>query len=214
VCAWVDKPVQIVSLEPNSLADVWSDIERVAEALGTPERGRELVGQLRTRMRRIEQRAATASERPRLALIEWIEPLMTAGHWMPELVDLAAGVNLFGEAGKHAPRITWRDLVAADPDLIIAQPCGFDLPRTRQEMASLASTPEWPTLRAVRNGKVFVTDGNQFFNRPGPRLVESLEILAEIVHPELFAFGHHGAGWDSMKSSDRQSKETEIRAGP
>lgn len=195
VCSWLDKPAQIVSLEPNSLNDVWRDIERVAAALGVPERGREVVARLQARMQAIRERAATAARRPTVALIEWIDPLMTAGDWMPELVDMVGGVNLFGQAGKHAPRIDWQQLVAADPEFIVAQPCGFDLQRTSAEMATLVARPEWPNLSAARAGNVFATDGNQFFNRPGPRLVESLEILAEIVHPELFRFGHEGTAW-------------------
>ena len=186
----------VVSLEPNSLADVWSDIECVARALDVPERGKELVARLQKRMDEIARRATGATTRPTVGLVEWIEPLMTAGHWMPELVGFAGGISVFGQPNQPAPRITWQQLVAADPQVIIAQPCGFDMERTRQEMAALTKKPEWSNLQAVRSGKVFVTDGNQFFNRPGPRLVESLEILAEILHPELFDFRHRGVGWD------------------
>lgn len=186
ICSWLDQPTEIVSLAPNALADVWLDIQRVADALGAPERGRALVAELRGRMAAIAARTANLTYRPTVALIEWIDPLMTAGNWMPELVDMAGGIDLFGQAGQHAPRTSWEQLVVADPEVIIAQPCGFDLPRTRQEMATLAARPEWRRLRAVRDHRVFVTDGNQFFNRPGPRLVESLEILAGLLHPELF----------------------------
>ena len=120
---------------------------------------------------------------------------MAAGNWMPELVELAGGVNLFGEAGKHSPWMTWEQLVERDPDVIVVLPCGFDIPRSRQEMPALTGRPEWLGLRAVRDGRVFLADGNQYFNRPGPRLVESLEILAELLHPETFRFGHEHSGW-------------------
>ena len=136
--------------------------------------------------------------RPTVACIEWIDPLMAAGNWMPELVELAGGANLFGEAGKHSPWMTWEQLVERDPDVIVVLPCGFDLPRTRQEMPALTARPEWPGLRAVRDGRVFLTDGNQYFNRPGPRLVESLEILAEVLHPAAFRFGHERTGWQRL----------------
>lgn len=192
---WLDARPRVVSLAPNALADVWDDIRRVAEALGEPRRGVELIHRLQQRMTAIEARTAELPQRPTVACIEWIEPLMAAGNWMPELVARAGGVNLFGEAGKHSPWMTWDELVAKDPEVIILLPCGFDIERTRSDMHFLTDRPEWPRLRAVRDGRVFLTDGNQFFNRPGPRLVESLEILAEILHPEVFAFGHEGTGW-------------------
>ena len=120
---------------------------------------------------------------------------MAGGNWMPELVEMAGGVNLFGEAGKHSPWMTWDELAAKDPDIIFVSPCGFDIPRTLEEMHLLSSKPEWKSLKAVPAGKVVVADGNQYFNRPGPRLAESLEILAEIIHPNVFHFGHEGRGW-------------------
>jgi iron complex transport system substrate-binding protein len=195
VCAWLSQCPQVVSLTPNALADVWADIERVAEALGAPERAAELIRGLHERMGAMAARAQSLARWPTVACVEWIEPLMAAGNWMPELVALAGGANLFGEAGKHSPGMTWAELVAADPDVIFISPCGFDIARTRQELPLLTGKPEWPRLRAVRDSRVFVADGNAFFNRPGPRLVESLEILAEILHPEAFSFGHEGTGW-------------------
>jgi iron complex transport system substrate-binding protein len=123
---------------------------------------------------------------------------MAAGNWMPELVEMAGGANLFGEAGKHSPWMTWEQLCAADPEVILVMPCGFDISRSRQDMPVLTRQPEWPRLCAVRNGRVYLADGNQFFNRPGPRLVESLEILAELLHPVAFHFGHEGTGWQHL----------------
>ena len=192
---WTGRRPVVVSLAPNALADVWADIRRVAAALGAPERGDRLVESLSRRMADIAARAAALDHRPSVACIEWIEPLMAAGNWMPELVDMAGGRNLFGEAGKHSPWLTWEAIVAADPEVILVLPCGFDIPRTRAEMGPLLAPPEWRTLRAVREGRVHLMDGNQFFNRPGPRLAESLEILAEILHPGVFRFGHEGRGW-------------------
>ncbi|MBO0861338.1 MAG: cobalamin-binding protein [Chloracidobacterium sp.] len=195
VCQFTSSRPVIVSLEPNALADVWSDIRLVANALNAPERGEELVAELRRRMDEIAAKARTAPSHPTVACVEWIEPLMAAGNWTPELVEMAGGGNLFGEAGKHSPSMSWEDLLAADPDVIFISPCGFDIARTMEETNSLAGKPEWRDLKAVRWNRVFVADGNQYFNRPGPRLVESLEILAEMLHPELFHFGHEGTGW-------------------
>ena len=195
VCELTDRSARILALEPNGLEDVWVDIGRVADALGVPERGAELVRRLHWRVADIERRAGALAARPRVAVVEWIEPLMAAGNWMPELVALAGGVNLFGEARKHSPWMTWDALVAADPDVILVSPCGFDIPRTRSEMPTLAARPGWASLRAVQSGRVDLADGNAYFHRPGPRLVESLEILAEVLHPDAFRFGHEGRGF-------------------
>ena len=123
---------------------------------------------------------------------------MAAGNWVPELVALAGGVSVFGEAGAHSPWISWEALRDADPDAIVVLPCGFDLPRTRAEMTPLTSQPGWSGLRAVCEGRVFLTDGNQYFNRPGPRLVESLEILAETLHPDHFPARHRDTAWQPL----------------
>jgi iron complex transport system substrate-binding protein len=195
LCSWLGSRPKVVSLQPNALADVWADIARVAKALHVPERGQALVHDLQERMATIAREARQATVRPTVACLEWIDPLMAAGNWMPELVDLAGGVNLFGTAGRHSPWMSWQDLAERDPDVIVALPCGFDLARTSAAMTTLTRHPDWDSLKAVRDGRVFVTDGNQYFNRPGPRLVESLEILAEILHPEMCGFGREGSGW-------------------
>jgi iron complex transport system substrate-binding protein len=194
VCRLSDS-ARVVSLEPNQLADVWADIQRVASALGEPSRGERLLKTLQDRIQAIASQTALLKGRPRVACIEWIEPLMAAGNWMPELVDLAGGQNLFGVAGQHSPWMSWDDLRAANPDILVLLPCGFDIARTCQDMHFLTTRPDWDELSAVQSGRVYLTDGNQFFNRPGPRLVESLEILAEIFHPDMFDFGHRGRGW-------------------
>ena len=195
VCELTSSRPVIVSLEPNSLDDVWTDILRVGEALGAATRAEELIYELQSRMDDIVQRTHWLDSNPGVAYIEWIDPLMAGGNWMPELVQMAGGANLFGEAGKHSPWMTWEQLVTKDPDIIFVSPCGFDIQRTLQEMHLLSGKPEWNSLKAVAGGRVFVADGNQYFNRPGPRLAESLEILAEIIHPNVFHFGHEGSGW-------------------
>jgi iron complex transport system substrate-binding protein len=196
VCGWLGHPAKIVSCSPMGLQDIWTDIGSVATACGITERGQYLVESLLARVAAIEKNATTQALKPRVACIEWLEPLMSAGNWIPELVTLAGGINLFGEAGQHSPWFSWAELIAADPDLLIILPCGFGLARTRSEMACLVENPHWQTLRAVQTGQVFLTDGNQYFNRPGPRLVESLEIMAEIFHPQVFQFGHQNCAWE------------------
>ncbi len=198
LCDWISARPLLVALAPDGLADVWASIRQVADALGVPERGAKLVDEWQRRMAAVADQAAALAARPTVACVEWVEPLMASGNWMPELVEMAGGHNLFGEAGKHAPWLTWEQLRASDPDVVLVLPCGFAIPRTRQEMPALTGKVEWPNLRAVRAGRVFLLDGNQYFNRPGPRLVESLEILAEVLHPETFAFGHAGTGWQRL----------------
>jgi len=198
LCNWIESRPQVVSLEPNSLTDVWRDIQRVAIALEIPARGEELILRLQQRMRAVEARAHEPPRKPTVACIEWIDPLMAAGNWMPELVEMAGGVNLFGVAGGHSPWMTWEALREKDPDVIVVLPCGFDIERSRQEMPALTRKEGWPALRAVRERRVFLADGNQYFNRPGPRLAESLEIMAEILHPSPFPFEYECKGWERL----------------
>ena len=188
----------VLSLEPNALGDVWRDIASVAGALGVRERGEALLAQLRERLGAIARRARETGRRPRVACIEWYDPLMAAGNWVPELVEIAGGEDVLGVRGEHSAWLEWAALEEADPQAIVLMPCGFDIPRSRRELSAFTGRAEWMRLEAVQRGQVFVTDGNQFFNRPGPRLVESAEILAEILHPDAFAFGHEGAGWERL----------------
>ncbi len=189
---------RIISLSPKKLADIWDDIRTVAEALDLAEHGREVLRGLKTRVVGVIEKACMLKQLPSVACIEWIEPLMAAGNWVPELVQLAGGRNLVGEAAKHSDWLTWDTLRQHDPEIIVFMPCGFDLRRTRAELAPILQRPDWSKLRAVRQRQVCLTDGNAYFNRPGPRIVESLEILAEICHPDRFNFGHRAKGWEKL----------------
>ena len=171
------RPV-VVPLNPASLGEVWEDIRRVAQSLEIAPRGERVVAELQARMRATADAVRDARPRPRLACIEWIEPVMAAGNWMPELIEMAGAENVRWR--------TWDELAATDPDAILVMPCGFDVARAMGEMHWLAARDGWDELRAVRAGRVWVADGNQYFNRPGPRLVESLAILAGVAHPDLF----------------------------
>ena len=121
---------------------------------------------------------------------------MAAGNWVPELVEIAGGINMFGLKGQHSPWMEFEDLIDRDPDIIIIMPCGYDIKKSKEEMKTLKNIPDWIKLKAVKDGEVYLTDGNQYFNRPGPRLVESLEILIEIIHLGKFDFGHKDIGWE------------------
>lgn len=188
-------PAELVSLAPQRLDDLWEDIVRVADTLEVRWKGERVVAELRARVAAVAERAQAASSRPRAACIEWLDPLMGAGNWVPELVELAGAENLCGEPGKHSPWLDWQQLVEQKPEVMVVMPCGFDIERTRGELDSLTELPGWNDLPAVQAGRVYLTDGHQYFNRPGPRLVESLEILAEVMHPAAFDFGHRGKGW-------------------
>lgn len=201
MCELLPSRPRLVALEPNALADVWRDFRRVADALGVPERGVQQVSRMQRRMRGVAERAAGLEPRPRVACIEWIEPLMIAGNWTPELIAMAGAIDVLGQPGAHAGTIELAAIAAADPDVIWVTPCGFDLARTRQELPALAKKAEWRALRAVREGRVFLGDGNAFFNRPGPRVAETLESLAEAMHPEAFRFGHEGVGWERVATA-------------
>ena len=192
-CTWTGRPVEIVSLKPDSMADVYADIARVARALATEPAGKALVREMQRRLDAVGARVAGRA-RPRVAFIEWVEPLMAGGNWMPELIEIAGGHNLFGEVGKHSDWMQWDELVAAAPEAIVVAPCGYGLERCLQELPLLAK-PGWTELPAVREARVYFADGNAYFNRPGPRLADSAEMLAEMLHPEVAGTRHEGVAW-------------------
>lgn len=202
---WTGIQPTMVSLEPNNLADVWNDIRRVGAALDVQDRAGELIEPLNKRLVAIRDKAREAPSRPSVAGIEWLGPLMAGGNWMPELIEIAGGRSLFAQPGEHSPWLKWETLIEADPEVILLLPCGFKIAQTIRDLNLLTENPAWPNLRAVKQGCVYLIDGHHFFNRPGPRLVESAEIVAEILHPDLFRFGHRGTGWIPLGDVQRLS---------
>ncbi len=199
VASLTNSSPQIISLQPNVLQDVWTDIERVAHAFGIDSRN--LLENLEARVKIVEQKTKGLSQTeklPTVACIEWTDPLMLAANWIPELVSLAGGKPLLGVAGQPSASLKLETLLQFNPDVIIFMPCGFDLNRTRQEAQLVTHLPEWQQLQASQHNRVYITDGNSYFNRPGPRLVESIEILAEILHPEIFQYGYKGKAWELL----------------
>jgi len=190
VCSAVNKlarqDVRIVNLHPTRLADIWADIARVGQALGRDAVAARVVAGLRERVNAIAQRAERAAHKPTVLSIEWIAPVMIGAMWMPELMTLAGAVPLVTKPGEHAPTLSMAQLAALDPEVVLVKPCGLALARTLEELPVLRDSLPWSSWRAVREGRVYVADGNAYFNRPGPRIVESLEILAACAHPELF----------------------------
>ena len=189
-----DSNAQIISLQPKILKEVWQDISRVAKALEVE--AQPVLDRLHGRIKAIDDKVEVlVTEKPTVVALEWTEPLMVGANWIPELIEIAGGKPLLSNRGEHSPYLFWETLIDIDPEIIVIMPCGFDLERTVQESEILTKHPAWKTLKAVKQKKVFVTDGNAYFNRPGPRLVDSAEILAEIFHPDLFNFGHKGKSW-------------------
>ncbi len=176
----------IESLHPKRLADVILDVGRVGRAIGREREAEEVIRAIEGRIERVRERALPL-ERPSVLTIEWLDPVMIGGTWMPELVELAGGTPLVTRPGDHAPTLTIDQLADLKPDVVLIKPCGFDLERTLAERSTLVELLERVDWPAVREGRVFVADGNAFFNRPGPRLADSLEILAACIHPDAFA---------------------------
>jgi iron complex transport system substrate-binding protein len=174
----------------------------VGRATGTEQRAAELQAELRARIAHVRERAATIAVRPRVACLEWIDPPFGPGHWLPEMIALAGGAPGLGEAGADSRRITWGDVIAFAPEVIVVTPCGFDLERTAAEaLRVLPRRTGWEALPAVRSGHVYVVDGNAYYSRPGPRIVDSLELLAELIHPAHFAgWGPPGA-WRPLQTA-------------
>ena len=191
---------QVISLQPNLLKEVWADIEGVAQTLGVE--AQPVLNKLQNRIKAIANRVKDKSEKPTVIALEWTEPLMGAGNWIPELIEIAGGQPLLSVKGKHSPYLFWESLIDVEPEIIVIMPCGFDLERTERESQVLTQHPEWKSLKAVKNNKVFIVDGNAYFNRPGPRLVDSAEILAEIFHPSLFDYGYRGKSWKPFLSNN------------
>lgn len=176
----------VLSLDAGSIEDVFTDIRRVAEAAGVPERGASAVARLRERLDAVRARGAHAPRR-RVACLEWLDPPYSAGHWVPEMVGMAGGREVLARAGEPSGRIRWEAVVRAEPDVLLLIPCGFGPQRSLEEVRLLERLPDWEDLPAVRSGEVWAVDGNAYFSRPGPRLVDGVELAAALIHPDRFA---------------------------
>ncbi len=181
----LSKTCKVVSLKPRGLQGVLEDIVTVGAACGVKEEAEALVGALNTRIDRVRLRAADLP-RHRVFCVEWFDPIFASGHWVPEMVSLAGGEDALGFAGKDSRKIPWESVVSYDPEVLVLMPCGFDVERTVLDSRELARRPGWRTIRAVKEGRVFATNGSAYFSRPGPRLVDGLELLASMIHPDEF----------------------------
>ena len=199
VSQMVSTQPEVISLQGNVLTDVWADMKQVAEQLRVDSEA--ALANLQRRVdacTRITDGIAEA-DRPQVVTMEWIDPLMSGGNWLPELIKLAGGTPVLDETGTRSRYLDWQQVLETDPDVMVIMPCGFNLERTRDEAQVLGQHSGWSQLRAVQNNRVYIADGNAYFNRPGPRLVDSMEMLAEMLHPQHFSYGYQGKGWDGLK---------------
>ena len=183
----LNKNPQVISLDPESLGDVLDDIRRVGRATGKDEAAESLTGQLQVRIDAVTERAAQAEYRPKVLQLEWADPLLCGGHWVVEMVERAGGESCFGSKETGASRLDWNQVIASQPEIIMLMPCGFDLKRALEDVPLLLKLEGWDSIPAVRNDQVFIIDADAYTSRLGPRLVTGLEIMAEIIHPEVFS---------------------------
>lgn len=177
---------KILSLSPHSLEDVLVNIIEVGRATGTLEKAKQISQSLQARINDVKERCMNSSKRPTVFCLEWLDPLYCSGHWMPQLVEYAGGKEVLGRLGEPSSVIFWDKVVKSDPEVIFVTVCGYDVQRTLGEISTLTKRDGWDDLRAVKNDKIFVLDGQSYFSRSGPRLVDGLEIMAFLLHPEYF----------------------------
>ena len=182
-------PPRMVTLNPRRLDDILRDIATLGAALEREAAGVDLAARLRSRLYAVRKTVSADSARPKVACIEWLAPLYTAGHWVPDMVEAAGGIDVLAKAGTTSRTIDWDTLAAAEPDVIVLMPCGFTIPRTRTEVGAVTDHPRWKSLPAVRRGDVYLVDALSYFSRPGPRLIDGVEQLAAIFHPACY--DHH-----------------------
>ncbi len=192
---WAGNHTQLIALSPNTLADVLSDIKNIATFLDAKNAGEFLVENLQDRLDLIQHKLKFFPDKPTVACIEWLSPMRVAGNWVPEMVEIAGGQPILVEIGKQSAYIEWQSLLDQNPDIIVIMPNGFTIARTLQEIALLLTLPQWGSINAVKNNRVYIADGKAYFNRCGPRLIDSVEILAEIINTKYLNFGFEGQGW-------------------
>lgn len=176
---------QILNLEPTNLDELFHAIAEVGRATSRVDKADEFIAALKQRLAVVEERSSRLHAKPSVLLLEWIDPPFSAGHWNPQLVDIAGGQNALGEAGERSQTICWEDVLHIDPEVLFIACCGYSVERTMVDLPILRANPNWSDLRAVQAGRVWVADGSAYFNRPGPRLVDSVEIIAHAIHPEV-----------------------------
>ncbi len=189
--------IQTISLEPESVGDIFENINLVGEVTNKKKAAQNLVTNLSQRISTVVKKVRN-KQKPRALIIEWLEPLMVAGHWVPEMVELAGGLNLLTTKGAVSKTITWERVVKANPDILIIAPCGFDIVRTKKELGIILRRKGFENLKAARSNNIYLVDGNAYLTRPGPRIIDGVEIFAEIFHPESFVRRYSKKDWQKV----------------
>ena len=205
-------PPRVVNLEPTSLSDIFENIRHVAEACGVPERGDKVIAQLWSRVDAVCERAAQIADRPRCFLMEWVDPPFCSGHWGPELVEIAGGCDPLGRKHQPSAQIDWEQVLDAGPEFIVLALCGYDVDLARRDYELLKKFPGFDSLPAARSGEIYLVNASAYFARPGPRIVDSIEILAGILHPKEFPEFAAGNADVQRISAVASKKDSEVGA--
>lgn len=196
----LSKQPQILWLTPSSLAEIAENVRDLGAATGRLREAEELINAGRARLEKIAAATRRLDHRPRVFCLEWLDPVYASGHWMPEMVRIAGGVDTLGREGADSVRISWEDVLRWSPEVLIVTPCGFNLEQVLEQAPQLFAYPGWTELPAVREGRVYAVDANSYFARPGPRVVEGTELLAHLIHPDLFAWAGSEQAYRRIRS--------------
>jgi iron complex transport system substrate-binding protein len=182
----LDADTRIVSLEPSNLEDIVENIRLVGKIAGRTAQAEKLTSQLSERMEKVKEKTRTVPRKPRVAFLEWLRPPWIGGHWIPQMIDYAGGIDNLGTLGKPSRKIEWKEIVEYEPEIIILSPCGYEVKQVLAEVQTLTAYPNWDDIPAFRTSNIYAVNASAYFSRPGPRIVNGLELLAHIIHPKLF----------------------------
>jgi iron complex transport system substrate-binding protein len=192
---------EILWMTPKSIEEIFENIRDLGEATGKSDQAKELIEKGRRKLEEIEAATRNVSHRPRVFCMEWIDPVYCSGHWVPQMVRIAGGIDELGKEGSDSVRISWNDVQSWAPEVLISMPCGFNLEKSIEQSRQVVNSRGWFDLPAVRNNQVYAVDANSYFARPGPRVVEGTELLAHLIHPELFAWRGPASAFKSLQFS-------------
>lgn len=192
------KKPEILWMTPRTIAEIENNIRDLGVATGRSEQAERLIADGQVRLKRIAETARRLTKHPRVSFLEWIDPVYCAGHWVPEMIEIAGGIDRLGHKGADSTRVSWEDVLAWAPEVLIVAPCGFNLAQVMEQVQPLVTRPGWSELPAVRSGRVFAVDANSYFARPGPRVVEGTELLAHLFHPDVFEWSGPGAAYSKL----------------
>ena len=209
VLKFLPNPPKVVWLTPNCLSDIFENIKQVGEVTGRSTQAGQFILSLRERVRKITEKTDSMKKRPRVFCMEWLSPPYNAGHWMPELVEMAGGEEGLGQKGRDSKRISWDEVLRYAPEVLVLCPCGYPLDDTIDQVHLLTHYPDWDRIPAIKEGQIYAVDANSYFARPGPRIIDGLELLAAIIHPEKFSWSGETKAYRRFSYSDLQKVSVE-----